>query len=111
MGRDPQNNEAGGLTKAGSSKNKCISISFEDNVLLEELKVFKLEILYEKFHGAGITSDIIWELDDDILNDCELTKIEKLRYQKAAAKFKEFLNKGGDPNNENLLKLYINAGK
>ena len=75
-------------------------------MLLGALKVFKLEILYEKFHGAGITSDIIWDLDDDILKDCELTKIEKLRYQKAAAKFKE-----QNSNNENLLKLYINAAK
>ena len=80
-------------------------------MLMDELKTLKLDILYEKFHGAGITSDIIWDLDDDILKDCELTKIEKLRYQKAAAKFKEFLNKGGNSNNENLLKLYINAGK
>lgn len=61
-------------------------------MLMDELKTLKLDILYEKFHGAGITSDIVWDLDEDILKECDLTKVEKLRYQKAAAKFKEKLS-------------------
>ena len=61
-------------------------------MLLNELKASKLDLLYEKFHSAGITSDIIWELDDDILYECGLTKIENLRYKKAAVKFKAGIN-------------------
>ena len=87
MDGDPQHNEAGGLNKADGSKNKCSGIGIADNMLMEELKAFNLEILYVKFHEAAVTSDIVWDLDDDILHECNLTKVEILRYQKAVKKF------------------------
>ena len=66
-------------------------------MLMDKLREFKLEVLYEKFHQAGVTPDIIWVLDDDILRDCQLTKIEKLRYKTAAANFQALKQFEQDP--------------
>ena len=42
---------------------------------------------YEKFRDAQITVDIIWKLDDSILNDeLKLSGIEKLKYSTAKEK-------------------------
>ena len=48
-------------------------------MLMAELKKFNLEFLYDKFCNAKITSDIIWILDEEMLEDIDLTKIEQLR--------------------------------
>ena len=85
----PKIDEGPQNTNLGSSNNECNRKDYEDDMLMDDLRASKLENLYEKFLGVGITSDIIWYLDEDILNECDLTKIEKLRYQKAAAQFKE----------------------
>ena len=88
-----------GLTKIEQLKYKKALEKFNkhsimpmDEMLMTELKKFNLQLLYDKFREGKITSDIIWYLDEDILKECDLTKVEKLRYQKAAAKFKEKLS-------------------
>ena len=57
-----------------------------DDILFNELKRVNLEILYDKFHQAGINYDIVWALNDEMLQESGLTKIEQLRYQSAKAK-------------------------
>ena len=67
----------------------------KDESLLNELKRVNLEFLYDKFHGAGINYDIVWNLDDEMLQEAGLTKIEHLRYHNAKAKeygMSEYLN-------------------
>ena len=54
-----------------------------DEMLMAELKKFNLEFLYDKFCNAKITSDIIWILDEEMLEDIDLTKIEQLKYKQA----------------------------
>ena len=58
----------------------------KDETLLKELKRVNLEFLYDKFHGAEINYDIVWNLDDEMLQEAGLTKIEHLRYHNAKAK-------------------------
>ena len=58
-------------------------------MLMNELKQVNLDVLYDKFHFAAVTSDIVWDLDDDILQEIGLTKLEQLKYRKAKAKFKQ----------------------
>ena len=58
----------------------------KDESLLNELKRVNLEFLYDKFHAAGINYDIVWNLDDEMLQEAGLTKIEHLRYHNAKAK-------------------------
>ena len=48
------------------------------------MKSSKIFGLYEKFHKAKVTAEIIWDLTEDILDeDIKLTRIEKIRYLKA----------------------------
>ena len=54
-----------------------------DEMLMAELKKFNLDVLYDKFCKAKITSDIIWILDEEMLEDIDLTKIEQLKYKQA----------------------------
>ena len=61
----------------------------ENTMLMNELKQVNLDVLYDKFHLAGVTSEIVWDLDDDILQEIGLTKLEQLKYRKAKEKFKE----------------------
>ena len=61
----------------------------ENTMLMNELKQVNLDVLYDKFHLAAVTSDIVWELNDDILQEIGLTKLEQLKYRKAKEKFKE----------------------
>ena len=84
-----------GLTKIEQLKYKKAlekfnkhSIMHVDEMLMIELKKFNLEPLYDKFRAAKITSDIIWMLDEEMLEDIGLTKIEKLKYKQAIQKFK-----------------------
>ena len=56
-----------------------------------ELKMWEIDDLYGKFNEAGVTDNIIWDLDDEMLEDCKLTRIEKLRYQKAAASRRKYV--------------------
>ena len=39
--------------------------------------------LYSKFVEAGVDEEILWELDDEFLNEAGLTAVQKLRYRRA----------------------------
>ena len=50
------------------------------------LKSYNILHLYEKFCDSYVTPDVIWELDEDMLDEAKLNKTEKLQYQKAKEK-------------------------
>ena len=84
-----------GLTKIEQLKYKKALEKFNkhsimpmDEMLMTELKKFNLEPFYDKFREAKITSDSIWILDEEMLEDIGLTKIEQLKYKQALQKFK-----------------------
>ena len=57
--------------------------------LLSILEANNLLDLGEKFSQAGVTADVLWDLDledDDIREEVKLTKIQHLRFQKAKQK-------------------------
>ena len=54
-----------------------------NNELLDTLKWWKMEHLYRKFRSQNVTIGVLWELDDDMLKDCKLNRVEKLQYNKA----------------------------
>ena len=85
----------GGSNNCGGSNNKNNRPDL-DNVLMTELEKWIIDDLYGKFHEAGVTYNIIWDLDDDMLEDCKLTKIEKLRYQKAADSKRKYVQEYRD---------------
>ena len=64
--------------------------STADDEHAELQKVMKstgISTLYEKFRDAGITVDIIWKLEDSMLDDeLKLSGIEKLKYSTAKEK-------------------------
>ena len=52
--------------------------------LQKVMKSTGLSALYEKFRDAGITVDIIWKLENEILDDMlKLNPIDKLKYNTA----------------------------
>ena len=60
------------------------------NDLRDLMGVTGIGSLYEKFHKIGITSDILWDLTDDILeNELHLTGVERLKYKSAKAKIQK----------------------
>ena len=51
------------------------------------MKENKIENLYDKFNENGVTTEVIWKLDDEILKDeLKLTKLEMLKYRTAKSK-------------------------
>lgn len=55
--------------------------------LLELMKEEGIDDLYHKFHENGINAEILWDLSDDILEkDLKLSRIQKLKYDKAKNK-------------------------
>lgn len=52
--------------------------------LLHLMKSYNISDMYEKFHEHGITTDILWELTDEMLDDIlHLNAVEKLKYDAA----------------------------
>ena len=39
--------------------------------------------LYSKFVEAGVDEETLWELDDEFLDDAQMTAIQKLKYRRA----------------------------
>ena len=80
-----------GLTKIEQLKYKQALQKFKrTSWLMDELKKYNLESLYDKFHkAAGITIDNIWTLNDAVQHFIGLTKMEQFEYEKAAEKFKQ----------------------
>ena len=77
-----------------------------DEMLMAELKKFNLDVLYDKFCKAKITSDIIWILDEEMLEDIHLTKIEQLKYKQALETLKHTSWLMGELKTHNLEYLY-----
>ena len=81
----------GGSNNGGGSINKNNKPDLDESLMYTELKMWEIDDLYGKFNEAGVTDNIIWDLDDEMLEDCKLTRIEKLRYQKAAASRRKYV--------------------
>ena len=57
--------------------------------LLETLEMYDILNLGDKFSEAGVTADIIWELEkDELMEEVKLSKIELRLFQKAQQKFR-----------------------
>ena len=100
-----------GLTKIEQLKYKKALEKFNkhsimDEMLMTELRKFKLELLYDKFREAKITSDSIWILDEEMLEDVGLTKFEQLKYRQALEKFERASWLMGELKRYNLEFLY-----
>ena len=69
------------------------NVEATDNIELKEvMESSKILELYGKFYKAVISAAIVWDLEDDILDeDIKLTRIEKKKY-KAAQKQQKSLN-------------------
>ena len=40
--------------------------------------------MYEKFHENDVTTDVLWDLNEEVLNDIlKLNALEKIKYEKA----------------------------
>ena len=63
-----------------------------NNELMQVMKSYKISHLYNKFFKANVTPEQILDLDDEMLDEAELTKIEKGAYKKAVENQKK-LNK------------------
>ena len=61
----------------------CTLASKTDQELQDELTEFNIQSLFEKFNKKAVTVEILWDLDDKMLQDIGLTSIEKLKYNKA----------------------------
>lgn len=71
----------------------CSSMIIKDHELSDELTDFNIQSLYEKFYEKGVTIDIIWELNDELVKEIGLTQLEALKYTKAKQKW-EMKKKG-----------------
>ena len=47
------------------------------------LKKHGLRSLYSKFVEAGVDKETLWELDDEFLDDAQMTAIQKSKYRNA----------------------------
>ena len=65
------------------SKSATVEIQRQNKELLDVLTYSKIPQLYPKMIAASVTADILWDLDDNLLNDCALSGVEKLRYDRA----------------------------
>ena len=53
------------------------------------LEKYKLTSLLPKLSRAGVDEEILWELDDNMLDEAGLTMIEKAKYRRAKLKHSE----------------------
>ena len=67
-----------------SERSSSIDKSQKYRDLIHVLEEFDLACLAEKFAKGGVTTRILWELDEEMLDEIELTKLEKLNYKKAS---------------------------
>ena len=72
-----------GSVSAGVSNSANAEIERQREELLDALTVFKIPQLYSKMIAANVTEDVLWDLSDKMLDDCELNDVEKLRYIRA----------------------------
>ena len=50
---------------------------------MDVLKYSKIPHLYSKLRSQNVTVDVLWRLNDEMLSDCRLNKVENLQYQEA----------------------------
>ena len=50
---------------------------------MDVLKYSKIPHLYSKLRSQNVTVDVLWRLNDEMLCDCKLNKVENLQYQEA----------------------------
>ena len=62
---------------------QCISITEQNQKLLQELEKLHLRDLYQKFLKRGITKDNVLNLTSDYLDQMELSWQQKKRYFEA----------------------------
>ena len=72
-----------GSVSAGVSNSANAEIERQREELLDALTVFKIPQLYSKMIVANVTEDVLWDLSDKMLDDCDLNDVEKLRYDRA----------------------------
>ena len=53
------------------------------------LQEFDITALFDKFCDGNVTTSVLWELDEEILDDIGLSKLEKLKYRKAKEEWKK----------------------
>ena len=58
----------------------------DDENLKKELARHGIGALYSKLHNAQVDVNILWSLDDELIKLCNLTPIEKLKYETAKGK-------------------------
>ena len=66
---------------ASTSSDRTVSKT-QDDKLLKILDEYDIGSLYTKFCEGGVTTKVLWDLTDEILEDIGLTKLEKLSYLK-----------------------------
>ena len=76
------------LFSLGSSQTKSFSADFplmeiQSQELLGTLNWSRIPHLHKKFCSRSVTTDVLWNLDDKMLEDCGLNSVEKLQYTKA----------------------------
>jgi len=62
------------------------SASSDDEELKKELERNGIGALYSKLHTAQVDINILWNLNDELIKLCNLTPIEKLKYETAKDK-------------------------
>ena len=72
----------------GSSQTKSFSadsplMEIQSQELLGTLNWSRIPHLHNKFCSRSVTTDVLWNLDDKMLEDCGLNSVEKLQYTKA----------------------------
>ena len=72
-----------GSVSLATSSSANAEIQRQRQELLDTLTVFKIPQLYSKMIAANVTEDVLWDLSDKMLDDCELNDVEKLRYIRA----------------------------
>ena len=72
--------------EAGSSNSTDNEIDIQ---LQKVLGKYNLTSLLPKLSKAGVDEDILWELDDNMLDEAGLTMIEKAKYRKTKQKHSE----------------------
>ena len=55
----------------------------DDEEMDNQLKEFKISNLYKKFRSIGVTSDILWDVTDSMLQAKGFDDIQILRFSKA----------------------------
>ena len=82
----PPKNETNTVLQS-KSESRCSTSSYIQSELFELMQEFRIESMYDTFNEYGVTVDEIWKLDDEMINDMNLNKLQKLKYRTAKEKF------------------------